>query len=530
MGSIDQATLDILDKVGIGLGVFYALIILFSVFKGWRRGVIRQTVRTVTILISIIASIVIIKMAVAEFDAACEGNTFAAAIDTLLGQYGMDAEALGLGGEDMAFIMEIDAMIIRDVALSIIAPILFPIIFTVLFIVISFALYILYSIVMLFIRKLRKRNNTKKTRRLGALVGLVQGILVASIFFLPFTNIFDTADKTMEALGDIENEELSEVIETIEALEAPLYNTPMKMSYMLGGKMFANIVSTFDVGGERYNTRKFLPTVAGLAVDVIDLTNIEFDNLTGEDVESVKGIIDKLLDDQLFSNVIIEVLSMFGDLVEENKDMMEIPEEMNELFDAFFEVLKVDKDDPNAKSIIKANFHTILDVIYIVTDSGILDATTDSDALFDALTAKDANGKTILQRIISTLKNNPKTAHIVDILAKLSISLMADQSGFGEEVTEIYEKIEGNFIDNLDEINSAESAADLTPVLKEIFNEALADNPDFDIDLDDDIYEQMAEFVYNDILVANGGELSADDFSSIVFTYYDAMLQEIPME
>ena len=527
MGSLDPQVLDILGYVGLGFGIFYALIILFSVFKGYRRGVIRQSIRTGTILLSIIASIVAIKVFVGMIDDAFDGNTLEVALNTLLEPAGMSAADLDLG-EEMAVVLEMDAMIVRDVALTIIAPILFPIVFTILFIVISFVLYILYAIVMLFIRKLRKKNNTKKTRWLGALVGLVQGIIVAAIFFLPFTNLFDMADETIEVLADVENEDIADAVEMIEELEAPIYNFPMKMSTVLGGKMFANIVATIDLDGESYNTREFLPNVAGLAVDAMGLTEVDFMNLTEDNKTSIKGVVDDLLNEPLFANVIIEVFSMFSDLVEENEDMMDIPPEMQELFDAFFDFLKIDKADENAKDILKANFNTFIDVLFIITDSGIIDAVggEDEDAIFDALTAKDANGDTIIDRIIATLKSNSYTADILNILAKLSVGIMAEQAGLSDEVTHIYELVEDNFADNLDALNAADSAEDVAPILKNILDVVHLENEEISVEIDDETYQKMAEIVYDEFL-EDADDLTEADLADIIFTYYEAMLDEV---
>ena len=137
---LNSGTPDIIGYVSIGITVFFALLILFSVFKGYRRGVIRQSIRTGTIIISAVIAIVLLKSFVGQITDACEGNTVAEAIEALRGGAILDS----LEAETLDMLEVLEAEKIVNIILVPMASIVFPIAFTVLFIIISAVLYIIY--------------------------------------------------------------------------------------------------------------------------------------------------------------------------------------------------------------------------------------------------------------------------------------------------------------------------------------------------------------------------------------------------
>ncbi len=500
---LSQEILDILGYVGLGLGVFYFLLILFSVFKGWRRGVIRQSIRTGTIILSVIASIVAIKVFVGNFADACDGVTFGA----LLENYGL-AETIG----DLGLLGDVNATVVKDVALTVIAPTLFPIVFTVLFMVISFVLYIIYAIVMIFVKRLRKRNNTKKTRLFGALVGLVQGIFVAAIFFLPFTNIFDIADNAVDNLREIDDDATTEIVEIYDEVVDPVYSFPLKVSNALGGKMFANIVATVDIDGESYNTRKPIVLLAEVYGDVMKLGDVDIENLTDDDQEAIRNLEEKIMGDRFFATLISNLFRQVGELVENGTIDLEVDEQLTEVFDAFLVMFT----DSTPESI-KRDMETLLDVLFLMTDEGVISAISnqDDDKLFDALTKFNVvNGEeiTVFRQILKILEANPHTQPIVTVLMKLSLTIMADHLEFGEELDAIYEEIQRDIVE-INDVDKSDSEA-VHGKLDEILGR-------HEINLDDETVDDMSDYIVDNYA---DKEITEADINDIIASYYEAGL------
>lgn len=504
---LNSGTPDIIGYVSIGITVFFALLILFSVFKGYRRGVIRQSIRTGTIIISAVVAIVLLKSFVGQITDACEGNTVAEAIEALRG--GVILDSLEAETLDMLEVLEAEKII--NIILVPMASIVFPIAFTVLFIIISTVLYIIYGIVCIFVRGLRKKNNTGKTRLFGAIVGLVQGFIVATIFFLPVANVLDIADGAVESIRSEESEESTELLDVYDEYVSPLYSFPLKTSMTLGGRLLADTVATIEIEGESYNTRTPILTFAEVYNDISKLEGAEFDKLTKSQQQTLRDVEKKLFEDPFFKSSVAGLLSEMGKIMEDELEGEE-DAQTAELYDAFLSIFKNSTADT-----VEDDFDTLLDVLFFMINEGVTEAMSsdDSDAITDALTKTVVhNGKsaTVIKHIIDMLDENPHTKPIVTTLTKLSLTVMAEHLEFGVELDGIYEEI----TTDVEALNDCDTEADVKDTINGIFAE-------HDINLDDEILDGMTDYVYSEY-TANGKEITESDVNDIIFSYYDAIV------
>ena len=504
---LNSGTPDIIGYVSTLINVFFAILVLFSVFKGYRRGIVRQSIRTATIVISVAVAIFIIKNFVGEITTACEGNTVAEAIESLGGGALLDS----VETETLEMLKTLDAEKITNIILVPTASLVFPLVFTVLFIIISAVLYIIYGIVCIFVRGLRKKNNTGKTRLFGAILGLVQGFIVATIFFLPVANVLDIADSAVEAIRDTESEESTELLDVYDEYASPLYNFPLKTSMTLGGRFLANTVATIEIEGESYNTRTPIPLFADIYNDILKLKGAEFDKLTKSQQQIVRDIEKKIFEDRFFKSSVAGLLSEMGKIMEDELEGEE-DAQTAELYDAFLSIFKNSTADT-----VEDDFDTLLDVLFFMTNEGVTEAMSgdDTDAITDALTKTVVyNGKsaTVIKHIIDMLDENPHTKPIVTTLTKLSLTVMAEQLDFGVELDGIYEEISTD----VEALNDCNTEADVKDTIDGIFSE-------HNIELDDEILNGMTDYVYSEY-TANGKEITESDVNDIIFSYYDAFV------
>ena len=497
---------DILGYVSIGFSVFFAILVLFSTFKGYRRGILRQSIRTLTVIVSIIVAIVLIRSSVDMITDACNGNTVLGAIEEL----GAGALLDGMDTETHDILDSLQADKILNLILVPVASIAFPITFTVLFIAISALLYVIYVIVCLCVKRLSKKNNTGKTRLFGALLGLVQGFVVATIFFLPINNVLDIADTAVESIRESDTDEASDLTEIYDEYVSPLYGFPMRASMTLGGRLLANTVATVEIDGEGYNTRQPILTIAEIYSDASKLSNAEFANLTKSEQQTIRDIEKTLFEDRFFISSVAGLLSSFGELADKGLLELEEEDDTKEILDAFFYMFKSSTVDT-----VEDDFDTVLDVLFFMINEDVMDAIangTDED-ITDAMTKKiDYNGKsaTALKHITAILDENPHTHPVVTALTKLSLTIMADHLSFGEQLDDVYEYIK----EDIDELNHSESRSEVMTTLDGIFAE-------HNINIEDDILVEMTDYVYTEY-TEKGKTITEDDMSDIVFSYYDA--------
>jgi hypothetical protein len=162
---------------------------------------------------------------------------------------------------------------------------------------------------------------------------------------------------------------------------------------------------------------------------------------------------------------------------------------------------------------------TISSVYFILSDDGVLSAieSGDTDTMSDALIKRDANGDTVISKLIDTLRANSRTAELVTTLSKLSVSMLADQLHIEGVTTEVYDDV----MESLDDVLAVDEADYATEeeymaALTDTIDTALADNG---IVLKDDIVSEMATVV--DAEKKKNPDMTTDD---ILLTYYDAYL------
>lgn len=497
---------DIIGYVSIGFSVFFALLVLFSTFKGYRRGILRQSIRTATIVISMIAAIIIIRASVGMLTDACQGNTISEAIE----QLGAGALLDTMDGETVEILESLSADKVLNLVLVPVASIAFPIAFTLLFIVISAVLYVIYGIVCIFVKGLSKKRNSGKTRLFGALLGLVQGFVVATVCFLPVNNILDIADTAVTSIRQADTEESSELTELYDEYVSPLYNFPMRTSMTLGGRLIADTVSTIEIDGESYNTRQPILTIAEVYSDASRLKDADFVSLSKKDQKIIRDIEETLFKDKFFTSSVAGLLSSFGDLADDGLIALEIEGNAKEFFDAFLYMFKSSTVDT-----VEDDFDTVLDVMFFMINEGVMDAIangTDEDIIDIMTKSVDYNGKnaTTLAHISAILDENPHTHPIVTALTKFSLTVMSDFLNFGEQLDEVYETIK----DDIDTLNHSTNRSEIKTTLDDIFAE-------HNINIEDEVLAEMTNFIYDEY-TSQGKTITEDDMSDIIFSYYDA--------
>ena len=192
-------------------------LVLIGAFKGLRRGIARQTIRTVTVILSLVFSIIATKSINSTIINTVSGMQ-AEEVIQMLEQYGI---SLGDSAQFLGYLDPSTLSYILAIPLGIIVA---PVLFVLFFIVISGLMLIVHAIIS-GVLGFSKRRNSAATRLMGMGLGAIQGLAVAIIITVPFVGILSATSDVVAQMQAIENQptlsaDMPEGEESDEALNA----------------------------------------------------------------------------------------------------------------------------------------------------------------------------------------------------------------------------------------------------------------------------------------------------------------------
>ncbi len=502
-----SSTPDLVSSIGTVstvITVIFAVLVIIGALKGLRRGFLRQTVRTLTIIASALLAFYIVSLSVSEITAECEGQT----LGEVLAQHNFQIS--GIEQNTLNFINSCDAETAKMLIIVPLAAIALPIIFALLFMVISALMEIVHAIICLLLG-FRKSKNTMATRLLGAILGAVQGVAVCVLIMFPIANVINIADTAAQNLS-AEADDASEV-----TVLTPLKdNLAMKLSMSLGGSALSDKFAIIDIDGESYDTRDAMTLMTELLPDFSMLEDFTFEALTEDQKAALENIENKLFTDKYVATTASGVLRELYRAVDQGIIELETEDTYKEMIVSLLSVF----ESSNADNI-EGDMQTIIDIYIILSDSGALASISEgSDALLNSLTAKDENGDTVIRQITGKLNDNPHMKPVLTMLTKLSVSVMAESLGLSEDVAEVYENVKEG-IGGINNIDPTLGETEYKQEVADIINNTLADDS-VNIELEPEIVDGMADYVYENY---KDKELSEDEINDIILSYYDSYLQ-----
>lgn len=315
--------------VTIGIIALTAIGLFFGMLFGAMRGRNRAILRLVLVLICVVAAI-LLRGVVVDF-----------VMDINMGDGTLKDELVAAFNDgDMNLPQSM-----QDLIITLVEIIIGLAAFFVLFIALRFVSWmIIFPICKIFVKK-----GAKKRKGAGALIGLLQGAVLAFVMCAPLTGIASTVNQISKAQMD--GEALFEMPEEID-LDEYMNSIPGKV-YGKGGKWFFDILSTGETpDGKKVSigeTTDIVVTLIGVADtatqlgDSMDIMSAET-STPEERIDAMKDVGAKLMsmgdDIDSLSN---DAKEMVDDLLESVKDMMaEEGEEMDSAMQEAFENLTID--------------------------------------------------------------------------------------------------------------------------------------------------------------------------------------------
>ena len=477
---------------------------------GLSRGLAKQTVRSITIVLSVIISFVAVSMLYGTLSDYLDGMTMTDVVNKLI--------ELGVipSNTDTALIEKLD---VKTVELALALPltlVILPLLFVICFMVVSLLMLIIHAIICA-ICGFKSYKNNAITRLLGMVLGCVQGAVVAGILMLPIIGLSNVvADSRTVLMDKAPNEEFTASFNEVydDYAKELVENPAVEIYSSLGFNALYKGIATVEIDGQNEDLTEILNDVLIIATDVYELRDANFERISAEDEATIRAIINKIDRSPYFSTMIAGIIKSASYAYTDGDLGITVDEPFDELIDSAVSIFHT-----SSPTNIGRDLTTLADVYFILSNDGIISALTgsDGDDILDALVKKDASGKTTINKVVDTIRANERTRSLVTLMTKLSVSVMSDSVGLGEEVLETYENIKDSI--NNDILSLDTEAEDYVENVSAALDNVLKDN---NIELEPEIVETMAEEVANYIKENNITEISDEAATDMLLTYYDA--------
>ena len=457
----------------------------------------RQTVRAITVIASAIISLVATSTLYSKMTADFAGKTVGEVMTAL-------KLPIQLDGAMEALITNINVDSVEGAIFILFALIVMPILFTACFMIVSGVSVIVHKI-LCAILGFKKSKNNFATRVLGMALGALQGAFIAAILLFPVTS----AAATISDAPDMKNDTANTVIAYAREIND---HAITRLSWKLGGEAIAKSFASTEIDGEAYDAREGAKLFLEVCSDVRALDGFAYTMPNDTDKAVINGIEDKLFSDALVKNSVSGILRELAIAIDEGRLVVNLDEPFDEMLRSAISIF----EDSSSENI-EPNMQTMLNIYFILADSGALNAiSSGSDEVRDVLLNDEGEG-TVISRVIDELSLNDRTKPITVMLAKLTLSIMSESLDLGADADVTYDAVVDCLTD-ISDIDPNLPEEEYTEAVSDLITDTLA-REDIDIELDESIIDDMAKYVYDEY---RGKDITEDEINDILLSYFEA--------
>ena len=497
--------------VALAMGCLLVVLALLGLVKGLIRGIGRQGVRTVTVVISAVlayfATHSMLPLVVDFF----EGKTMLE-IFTML-----KIDSWIASNEKLTELFaNMDASTVKEVATLPIAVFVLPVFFALLFILISALMLLVHACVSGILGYTKDRNNFL-TRLLGGLLGFAQGVLVAMLIFVPVCGLANVGEEAKARA-----EEPNVVTAVYDSYFAEVTQSPVhKMITKFGGEKLFKSITSVSVDKKPIDARESVYNILHITEEWKRLDNVDLAQMNEEQRAALTEIVDTLSEDPYTAHATAAVVrTMMKTEVVRESVLEKFDEPFRSFFDEWIEVLS-----QCTKDTLHEDMDTILDVIIIMSDHGVLESfmAHDADMMKDSLTRIDENGENVISLLTARFNENERTAHLVVTLARLSLTLMVGENDLTltDETLDTFNNIKSGLNDTLLTIDKSTYGEDTEAYVNDVASALDTTLTANGIELDDAAIEDMAEYISdNNEMISELESMDDTTLTNILIQYY----------
>ena len=514
---------------------------LWGAFQGFRRSIFRQVIHVV---VTFITAVIAFSLTSGACDAILQSfidltpAEFVATLEQSLLENGvvLTEEVKGvLATFDMATIGYALALIINTIAA--------PAVFAILFGLIALVGKVVTSVLCFFVPK----GQTLTYKILGVVGGVLEGALIAGVVLLPLVGWVNIAGGTVDVIREnapADDEAAVEIVEFYDEIVLPLEKHAIfQMVGGLGGNAALEKIATVEIDGQKKDLRNEFNVVIKLGYDISKLSETDFLALTEGDKSIIDGIVDECDSSIIVSRITCGVVNGIADAISGGVIPVQVTDTYYNILMEAVAILGSEKTNP---ATLGQNLTTFKNVYYTLSDNGVLavfkqgedGATATEGDITAALTKKDENGDTVLNKIINELDKNENTRSLIPLVGKLAMAALYDSLGIPEGSEEAYEQVK----ETIQEVLTVDTS---DPNAKETIEESLTETLEnigitvsdngTDGTISSEAIEVMAEYVMEkqdeikekleqeNIDIEN---ISDADILNVILSYYTDFLED----
>lgn len=506
-----ETVLPIVNYVIYGI---VGLLAIIGALLGLRRGFARQTFRIITVAAAVVVSFFVATATYPKLMAEFEGMTLL----EICSQYGINVSE-----EVSAWLECVDTVTVEYAASLPVTLVIIPLMFVLVFIVVSIVFFILF-VILAGVLGFLKRKRGVFSRLIGFALGLLQGVVVAGIFFVPLTGILDTAATAIENVETTRSESQNVVAlsDMYEDYLAPVYENPVIKTYNKTMGFMYDRMAKIEMDGEEIRMVDVLTDGVEIFTLYGDLGEVDFLQLSEEQKATVDSIITVFNEDHYMTEVLSGLLRAVCRAEQNGVITLEIEDQVSyEFVISFLHVF-----ENSTYTTVQEDIRTVEAIYFLLSDSGALKAIggeeADGMALVNSLAKLDENGKSTLGSICTELKRNVRTAPIATKLNNFAMSALL--SGAGITDPDVAERVEDvkNDLNEVIAMNKDDYAneEEYKEAVSTKINDTLVKN---EIEITEEQLDMVSDFVIEEFDEVD--EITDAEIADFMAKYYDVYMK-----
>lgn len=406
------------SAIPAGLLIFSLVIVLINVLLGCRRGLLRALIRAVMLFVSIVISVLIAKLI-----ASAAGSASIDIAKTTLASSGMDVSMLDAGSGN-----------INGVLAALITVIVAPMIFLGLHWIVTLLTKLADKPLKLLLESLPFPEGGL-SKGLGALVGVLCGVLVLASLLSPITGFLCIAEQaTSIALPAEEENPLTDIC-----------NAPaVKLNRALGGKWLFNSLTTTRYKGERVRLADEVGTVAALYDCAMDMTNKPAADWSDTEAARLQEAAVTFEDSVLIADLAATMVADACDAWSHGQTYMDMPKpQLSEVVDPTLDVLYEALADSTTVTF-RQNVHTLADIACTMIEHDVIETIADAstgEANETVAYLSVATNKDFTDDVIDALYRDEQLRVLIPEVVNLSLRAVAYSMDLPSDKDDMYNRI-----------------------------------------------------------------------------------------
>ena len=351
---------------------------------------------------------------------------------------------------------------------------------------------------------------------IGSALGAIEGVAIAAVICIPVSGLLGLAGDSVEVMREKNDEKFASIIATYDESIAPLNeHFAMTAAKQLGADAIMDSFTTVNLDGEEINLRSEFVNVVDIVTEFATIGEIDFTALSEDNKLAIRSAVDSLENSDYLMRLASGIISDMGSAIEDGVVPISVPAPYDVVLHPAITMLATSNIDN-----FKADLDTILEIYYLLSDSGVLKAfgiEGQEQGMANAFVMTDANGDTVINQIVSIIDKNEHMRPLVKALTDMSLIMLTNQLGIDADIVEVYDNVKTGVNEVLAvRPEDYDTEEEYVAARNEKLDETLNENG---IELEPDVVDGIGDFI--DENYPDHDELTDEEFNDIILSYYD---------